>query len=338
MRPLCLLPALFACACASAVDRFTLEHVIPSAGSVGDVDRACALGAALGHALLSLGRPGHRAEVSLLMADTMAGFCSEGEAWEAELAAARGMVALNAGNTGLLPEVEDSRLREARAHQQAAARFLAAWGHLQILYGPVGEGSCPALPGDEGILYLLGMYAGVNALLHDRASGGTLGVPLDIPAAVARGTLCVDDEQWWHAPAAMHAAAEAMLPGLAPEGSDPWANLEIAAAASEPTGVRLGRGLQVLISANAGREDEVRRGIQAHAVSLGADPQQVPWALLDEYARIVSLHEADLLWTTATGHRAPALGPLPDAAPAVAPPDPFAGDDPFGVPALEPEP
>jgi hypothetical protein len=304
---------------------------------VADVDRACALGASLGHALASVGRPGHRAEVALLMADTMAGFCSEGEAWEAELASVRGMVAIQAGNTVPLSEIEDARLREARAHQQAAMRFLAAWGHLEALYGKVGEGNCPALPGDEGILYLLGMYAGVNALLHDRASGGTLGVPLDIPAAVARGTLCVDDEQWWHAPAAMHAAAEAMLPGLAPAGSDPWANLEAAAASSGPTGVRLGRGLQVLISANAGREEEVRHGIEAHAASIAADPQQVPWALLDEYARIVSLHEADLLWTSATGHRAPALGPLPDA-PASAPsPDPFAGDDPFGAPK-EPSP
>ena len=323
-----LLPLLLLCGCPRVLDRYTLEQVVPQAGAMGDVDRACALGASLGQVLASMGRGGREPHLAMIIADTTAGFCAEGRAWEAELEVTRLLV------TGAdLASVQDARIREARAHTQAAQRFLSSWDHLQARYGEVGAGSCPHLEPGEGVVYLLGLYAGVNALLHDRAGGGGLGVPMDIPVAVARGTVCVDDDTWWQAPSAMRAGAWAMVPGLAPEGVDPWAELEAAALASESTGVRLGRGLQVLIAANAGRTAEVEHGIVAHAAALDRTPPDPAWALLDEYARIVTLHEADLIWTAALGHRAPDLDQLPqeERQPADQP-DPFAGDDPFGAP------
>jgi hypothetical protein len=326
------LPILLLCACPRVVDRYTLERVVPQAGAMGDVDRACALGASLGQVLASTSRGEAEPHLALIISETTAGFCAEGEAWEAELEAARLMFR---GDD--LPAVQDARIREARAHAQAAQRFLASWDHLVARYGPVGTGDCPALEGDEGIIYLLGMYAGVNALLHDHAGGGGLGVPADIVMAVARGTECVDDEQWWHSPWAMRAAAWAMVPGMAPEGVEPWAELEAAAVAGETTGVRLGRGLQVLVAANAGRDEDVAHALVAHAAANASAPAEPTWALLDEYSRLVSLHEADLMWTTARGHRCPDMGVLPDAPAQAAPsPDPFAGDDPFGAPPAPP--
>lgn len=336
-----LLPALLTCplllsGCTRSVDRYTMKRVVPQAGAIADVDRACALGASLGHVLASTGRDGKEPNIALVIAHTTAGFCSEGEAWEAELEAAREVARLG-NHGGDLAAVRDARIREARAHAQAARRFLASWQQLEAHYGPVGQG-CPDLPGDEGIIYLLGMYAGVNALLHDRAGDGSLGVPMDIPSQVARGTACVDDERFWHSPAAMQAAAWAMVPGLAPEGIDPWEALEEAAAAGEPSGVRLGRGLQALVAANAGRDADVEHTIRSHAASLAEHDQLPTWGLLDEYARLVTEHESDLIWTAAAGHRTPTLGELPeDSAQQPTAPDPFAGDDPFGVPS-SPEP
>ncbi len=325
--------------CTRGVDRYTLERVVPQAGAMADVDRACALGASLGHVLASAGRGGEQPHLALLIAHTTAGFCSEGEAWEAELEAGRALAKLGESGAVDLPAVRDARIREARAHAQAARRFLASWQQLEARYGPVGE-ACPELPGDEGIIYLLGLYAGVNALLHDRAGDGSLGVHLDIPAAVARGAGCVNDEWFWYAPSAMQAAAWAMVPGLAPEGVDPWEALEDAAASSEPTGVRLGRGLQVLVAANAGRDVEVEAGIRSHAQSLVEHPMLPAWGLLDEYARLVTQHESDLIWTAAAGHRTPTLGELPeDQDTPVAAPDLFAGEDPFAAPpAPDPSP
>ncbi len=329
---LSLFPLLLLCSCSGLVDRYTMRRVVPQAGAMGDVDRACALGASMGHVLASAGRGEREPHLALLIAETTAGFCAEGAAWEAELEAARLMYL-----GGDLPAIQDARIREARAHAQAAQRFLSSWDHLVARYGEVGTGSCPDLPGDEGIIYLLGMYAGVNALLHDRAGGGGLGVPLDIPVAVARGTECVDDEQWWYSPWAMRAAAWAMVPGMAPEGVEPWAELEAAALAGEATGVRLGRGLQVLIAANAGRDADVAHALVAHATANASLPGDPTWALLDEYSRLVSLHEADLMWTAARGHRCPDMGVLPDAPAQAAPtPDAFAGDDPFGAPPAAP--
>jgi len=92
----------------------------------------------------------------------------------------------------------------------------------------------------------------------------------------------------------------------------------------------------VLIAANAGREEIVEEGIRAHAASLQATPQAEDYALLDEYARLVTIHQSDRLWTESAGHRTPRLGDLPsDATPAPAP-DPF-GVDPFGADPFAPE-
>jgi hypothetical protein len=136
----------------------------------------------------------------------------------------------------------------------------------------------------------------------------------------------VDDANWYHVPSALQGSAWVTVPGSGPADVDAWAFLDGAAVAGEAAGNRVARALQVRVASNAGRQDVLAAGIRAHAAALTSRPISGDLALLDEYARWISLHESDLIWVGAAGHRTERFGALPDdAAPAEAPP----GFDPF---------
>jgi len=338
MRELTLLLLVALAGCGPKVDKFVATRVVDRGAPVPDVDMVCELGVSLAHPLAALGserRPPHKA---LIIAEAASGMCLQPEVWEAELLgirSRRNLVALGEGRTA---EVKDARLREKRAHAAAADRFYRAYLRMEQAFGVVGEG-CPALKERDELVYLLGLYAGTFGLLHDRRSGGEVGVPLDTIAHIARGSVCLDDAEWWSVPGALQAAWWTLIPGSEPDGVDPWQSLEERAAAGDRSGVRLARALQVVLADNAGRQDLVAAGIRAHAQALKDTPADPEWALFDEYARLVTLHESDLIWTEDRGHRAAALGDLPGPDPVEEPasPLPFEGDpfgeDPFAEPA-----
>jgi hypothetical protein len=167
-------------------------------------------------------------------------------------------------------------------------------------------------------------------VLRDRTSGGELGLPLDRINAVGRAAGCLDDSRWWSTPTAIQAAAWATVPGSGPQDVDPWQLLSDAADKGDASGVRVARALHVRMASNAGLSEMVAEGISAHAASLNTTKMDMEWALMDEYARLVTLHESDLLWTDAEGHRTPTLGELPTDEAEVSSTEDVFGDDPFG--------
>ena len=187
----------------------------------------------------------------------------------------------------------------------------------------------------DEVVVLVGIVGGVLALLRDKASGGTVGIPLDRINAAGRAASCLDNERWWYAPQALQAASWATVPGTAPDDVDPWVLLEESATKGDETGVRFARALQVRIAINSGLNDVAVQGIKAHAQTLKETPTPEEWNLLDEYSRLVSLHESDLLWTAAAGHRTLDFGELPGDQNEPAGADPFAADpfaaDPFAT-------
>lgn len=333
-----LLPILllaWQASCVKPVDRLTIDRVFARAASQPDLERGCTVGLALGspvEAVTPSGRPPIRARV---VADAAAALCAEDEVREAQLASAR----LEANLQGIEPVaqialIRDSRIIAQRAHARAAARNLRAWDALQSAWGPVGAGECPRIKPADEVAFLLGLNAGLNALLHDRATGGELDVPLDLLLQVARGSECLDDARWWHAPQAMRAAVWATVPGSAPEGVDPWALLEEAAEKGDARGIRLARALQAVIASNNGRPEIVAHAVRAFARARSEVPANPEYALFDDYAHILIRHESDLVWTRAVGHRTPELGTFPgDESRAVSAPedDPFATADPFAA-------
>lgn len=341
LLPRLLLPALIlsvGVGCAQKVDRFTLDRVFARAVVHPDVDRGCAVGLALGYPMEAATKPTNPPQRGVLMSDASAALCAESSVREAQLEAARVDANLDGVSPkGLIALIKDAREVEERAHRRAALRYIRAWETMEAFWGPVGE-SCPKIRKDDEIAYLMGLNAGVNGLLHDRAAGGAYGMPLDTLLKVARGSQCLDDETWWYVPQALRAAAWATVPGSAPDGVDPWELLDEAASKGEGSGIRLARAVQVVIAANNGRQDVVEHGLKAFARSLETTPSEPAFALFDDYALQLAQHESDLLWTRAAGHRTLEFGTLPgDAAQQAASAfesDPFA-EDPFAEGAEE---
>lgn len=324
-RLLCVLPVSCLCACAHGVDRFATGRLIERASTVGDVGEACAMGASVARLVGAWGREGHPPRQALVIAEATAALCAEERAWEADLLDAKLRARPRPADPAWAIEVKDARIVAARWHAEAAARDLRAWEHLEAALGPVGD-TCPRLSDQEEFVWLFGLFAGLDGLLHDRAAGGVVGFPLDLPARVARAATCLDDADWWYVPGAFQAAAWAVVPGSGPADVDPWSRLEEQAVRGEATGVRLARALQGMIARNAGREEDVARGVRAHAASLAATPGDPDQALLDEYARRVSRYLSDLQWMEVRGYRSPAFGESPwdpTLAPTLPDVDPF---------------
>jgi hypothetical protein len=318
--------------CAAKIDRFAVDRVFARAVVVPDLGRGCAVGLTLGYPMEAATSPENPPRRGVIMSDASAALCAEDEVRDAQLESAR----LEKNLSSLEPArqialIKDARERERRAHELAALRYSRAWDVAEDLWGPIGSGDeCPKIDERDEIVWLMALNSGINGLMHDRAAGGGLDLPLDRLLKVARASECLDNERWWHVPEAMRGAAWATVPGSAPEGVDPWALLETAASTGDDGGVRLARALQVVIAANNGRPDVVESGIQAFAESRAAVPTSSEFALFDDYARLLVRHESDLLWTKAEGYRTLELGALPGGA-TDTPVDGPTGDDPFGA-------
>ena len=317
-------------ACASTIDRFTIDRVLDRGTDFADLGIVCGVGHALTHPLGSVAR--RDPSRAMVVSETVAALCAEEDAWKADLDQARVMRNLRGLGSARADEAVDARLRGQRLHTLAASRFERGWQHLLEQYPGLDQGECPRIKSKDEFVVVLGLVGSTLALFHDRAGGGVVGVPTDRPLAVARASSCFAPDAWWSTPQALQAGAWATVPGSAPEGVDPWELLEQAATNGETTGIRVARAIQVIVAANAGRDDVLATAIPAFVAST--TPPDPDWLLLDEYARLVTLNQSDLIWTRERGHRTEVLGVLPsDEQPGLAPvrgEDPF-GFDPFGT-------
>jgi hypothetical protein len=314
--------ALGGCNVGKMIDRATIKRLSPGILADSDVPQACAVGAAIAPLVLALGygeparRQPRQATAMTLIA---AGMCAEQSVWEAELSGIQAEYMLRRGADGQLIAAlqKDALLRGRRHHVEAARRDHAAFLAVVGAFGAPSEAQdCPArLRPREELLYLLGLTAGLLAVIHDVQAGRVVGVSSEIPLRVARGAGCLDDAKWWHLPAALRAAVWASVPGSAPAGTDPWRALAEAAGAGEAQGVRLGRALQAQVALSAGRDAVHAAAIEAHrAASKGAGRPEV--GLLNDYADRTIQHFSDRQWMATRGHRAPLDADGPPDAPA----------------------
>ena len=133
----------------------------------------------------------------------------------------------------------------------------------------------------------------------------------------------------------MNHEGRASIPGSGPEDSDPWAELMRISEASSAQGMRLPAALYVTLAANAGHTDKVKAGIIHAAASMETTPAIEDWTLLDALARMLLVHESDLVWFSEKGHRTEYFGTFPrtdDTTPLNDNPfteeaDPFASDE-----------
>ena len=286
---------------------YSAEHMIPYLLQHDDTDAVCATGLGLGGFLLSFERvttPPHKAGV---VTQLSASTCAERQVWSAEL---RYHSALKRGDA---IEARDASIVQQRAHQTTAARLYRSYQHVVKAFGEPGD-SCPELDGDwDEMVWLLGMLSAVQGLQHDRAVGGAVGMPMDLPAKAARGVKCLDNLRWWGVPQAIKGAVWASVPGTAPKGADPWRELKEAVKIGDAAGVRLARAIELKALSGSGKPSAVNEALTNFQESAEVFKRAPRWGALDQMARVQIRHMSDVIWMKAKGHRTPfgELGALP---------------------------
>ena len=278
---------------------YTVHHVTPYLMTTDDIDMACETGVSLGSQLMSYARVTDAPDEAGVTTLASAASCSEFRVWDAEL---RQIRATQAGN---VREAMDARIEEKRHRLSAARRMMRSYGYLVAEYGEPG-GTCPEFEEDEDeIAWLVGLLTASAAVQHDRATGGLIGVPLDVPVKAARGMECLDNDKWWGGPMALRAAVWLGVPGATPEGEDPWARLAEARAIGAEAGMRIAHAVSAQAAWSAGKMDIVQDVIREMAASREQTPPPARFQLVDVTALAQAEAMSDKIWTKATGHRTP---------------------------------
>ena len=276
----------------------TDRHVTPYTMSIDDVDVACATTQGLQPLVMAFTRVTSTDDLAGLMMNMMAGACAEEEAIEESLTYIRAFKNQN------INEAKDSRIREKREFAIAATRQYRAYQHMVDEFGEPGE-KCPSLNYDEGVYWALGNLAGLQSVLNDLKAQSVVNVPKDIAMKSVRGLQCLDNDEYWGLPLAAQAGLWILMPDTAPEGTDPWVELEAAARGATESGVRLAHAVEIIVADGGGHTDRVKDAIRRHAASLKTNPSHRDYRLLDVVASRQIRAVSDRMWTEATGSRTP---------------------------------
>lgn len=283
---------------------------------------ACAMGETLSPVLFAIGKDKQKKQPrkSLTLTLISAAMCAEKQAWEADLQR-RQMLFL----TGKVEQGETARFairardfieQEKRAHVVAANRNYQAFQKITAAFqAPSDTQKCPTkLKEEEQLAYLLGMTAGLLAVLHDGKADNTNEVSLGIPLLVEQGVSCLDSQKWWRVPEAIQAVVWLSIPGALPAGKDPWKQLELAAVGGEAQGSWLARALQVVAAESAGKDAILINAIRNFSKTHKQQKADANYALLNSYAYSMIQYYSDRIWMDQTGQRTPLgkLGQFPD--------------------------
>lgn len=288
---------------------YSQDEVVPYVMGSGDIDLStCGTGMGQNQLLSSFSRVINRPSNILLTTNLLAGLCSEAEAQEADLRFQR---ALRAGDTA---SARDARTQAQRLYRRTALRRYQSYKDTVDAFGELGDDECPSFGSDtDEIEHLVGTLTSVQALLSDIQASSSVGVPQDVAAKAGRETQCMDNEKWWGVPNALQAVVWLSVPGSAPDGADPWAQLKEAADYGESKGMPLAAMLYAV--GGYGQSDETREkeGIQqvAKIYNDGIGPKE--YLILGEVAYNQALFLSDRIWTREAGKRTPflALGDFP---------------------------
>ena len=310
------------------VDRLTVDQVLKAGLTIPDTQKACALGESLSHVLLSTGRSGKDPNLAMIIANGTAGICAQKKAWEHDLLIEKMKKNLPLEAGFRIAEIKDTKIQGDRWHGLAAQRFYRAFKYAEKEYGVLGE-ECPKIKEKDESAYFIALLTGTFAVLHDKSSGGQVGVSLELLPKIARASECLDSEKWWNVPSALQAGIWATIPGLTPEGVSPWDLMMTEAVKGADSGVRVAWGVAAMLANNAGKEELLERVLISHGESLGSVDQNEEWAFFDEFAFEVSLQQSDMIWIQELGYRTPEFGNLPKEEIEVLTPND--GEDPFDI-------
>lgn len=279
---------------------FTEEYAIPYSMKGDDPEMSCAMTESLTGGLLAFTEVAYTPDRAATTMYMMAGACAENRAQEEALAYLRAFKVQNIG------EAKDARIREKRAFALAASRQYKAYRYMVSEFGEPGQ-SCPDLSEDEELFWVVGLLAGVQAVMNDVRAQGAVNVPKDIAMKATRGIQCVDNKRWWGVPQAVTAAIGIMLPD-ADSTVDPWAKMHEASRLAAASGVRLAQAIEITVADGSGNQQQLRDAIRRHAASVKKTPSSRQYRMMDIMATRQIQAISDRMWTEATGSRTPVGG------------------------------
>jgi len=275
------------------------EQGVPYMLSSNDAELACSMAEAFTPFLLSFSRVTAPPDQLAIVFYLMAGNCIESEAQEQELRYLRAVYAKNS------LEAQDARIVQQRLLRIAAQRQLNGYYSLVAAQTEPG-GTCPEFDSDATELYwLFGLLNGIQAILNDIASGGDVGVPMDIASKVARGAGCLDNKKWWGIPAAIQAAIWITIPANNLGDQSPRQILQHSLQIGAAQGMGVSHVLAAQIYLGQGETAEVKQVIRGY-VSLTRQPtDNQAFTMLNKISALQIQAISDRLWTEATGVRTP---------------------------------
>jgi len=283
---------------------FGKKEMVPYLLTYDDTAMACASGEALTPLLMTFEAVGSDPNQMAIMVYIAAGMCAEAIALDNELRF------LRAAQQGNITEAQDARIAQKRAHALAAQRQYTAYKRFVMHYGEMPQGKCPKnLDSDfDQLMFIVGLVAGVQAVLNDTQSDQSVGVPRDIAAKVERLAACVDSNKWWGLPQGIRAALWNILPMLQPQGAKPMETLARVAKQGERQGVRLGHAIWALAAYGNGDKELTKNIIRDFAAAGRTAKLDPNFRMMDAMANDMMMSMSDRLWTEATGTRTPMGG------------------------------
>ena len=292
------------------------DVMLPYLLTTDDTVIACASGEALTPLLLSFSTvttPPDELEVLMSM---VGGACATNRAFDHE------MLYLRHSREKNITSAQDERILSKRWHAMAAARYYKGYQALVRALGEPGE-KCPMFENDfQQLIWLMGAGLGLQAALSDVASNMQVGVPFSVAPKAERAAGCLDtaegNKKWWGLPKGIRAALWTIVPGITPQGMDPWQELTAARQIGIKEGVRFTAALDALVSNNISNTERVRSIIREHASVVKTTAANKDYRLVDILAGDQMLQMSDRMWMQATGTRTPigAYGTFWDEKPA----------------------
>lgn len=276
-----------------AMVTFGETSMMPYFMASNDTEVLCAMGEGMTPMIMSFGKS---VDEMVPMVTMASGMCADLKAKEQELRYLRAM--RNNDST----EAQDARTMQKRYLQLSAERNYEGYKAIARRFGDPQEG-CPKLSHFQELYYLMGLVGGIQALLADVQTGGTVGVPMNMGNKVLAGVKCMDNYEWWGLPEGVEAISMLLLPGE--YDKDPNKMIADARRIGKAKGVYMVNMLLAILYDTKGDQAKLREIIKDHVKTLEANAGDPTLNFLNAMTTRQLELISDRLWTENTGQRTP---------------------------------
>jgi len=279
------------------------DHAVPYVLKTDDVEMGCIMAESLTLLVPSLAEINASPHKLAVILDFLSGSCAEFKAWEEELRYLRAVYAKN------VTEAQDARIAQKRYLKLAAKRQLNGYLNLEAAYSEISNDECPKFKSwNDELYWLVGLMNGLQAMLNDLASEGSVNVPLGISFKVGHAVNCLNNERWWGLPDAIKVAIWVSFPENKPQDVSPLEVLDLSVQTGLNQGMRIVQVIAAKVHIGLGNTEKVKNIIRKNIAVQNNITVNTQYLFLDQVATLQLQAISDTMWTESTGKRTPIGG------------------------------